>query len=689
MTTHAPTTQIPRAPVRKAVNNKQEQVASALRAALSMQDHSEPRWRKLIEEGATDEEITHHLVDEFGSGGSSQTEGGIQYAYKGLPEPLFWLNASTHYTTMKPTLQGKSLIRRVREVLSIPQERQLKEGQKSDVIYPKPEAIIEQLDEAPNLNTLERIISGYKLDDLEKSVYCAPVHVEITREAIERARQRLTPVNESQAADEGADATFKGRGAIETHSTGAANMRAASSLQVAKPKKSDAHEFKPTTSRSGRCSVCNKGSDTDEHRAFAEEQRERMRAGQPKQTAEGWREKAAGMYANVTRYRANPHAGKKLTDARQRDWESKLLNATTHRRWGLTMEAIAAAVESGKLPPVLNGLTNQYQVRHLMDCVIKGRRLPAYGLPQSMGPTIKTAEEFAEAVKALSPLVPVVSPYTVDGELQGYGAEGQTEPATLIEAAPTDAAVIETPAPPVAEVFYALDLYEDKTHDVTYLGRDSSVDVVDEDSTAVIGVNSAGEKRVVSTHNINLTNADILTNFCSGAKFDEPIISPHAYRPRDSETDPCCIYPESDPIHDLTPATETPSDSLQTQAEAVTAAPAPAGEPFTKEIEVALNDHDIAQKARAAAQLSTEIAELEAEKKETDAAYKKKIGGKEEERDKLLSEIGRGRASLELKVFERRDYEAKVVELRRYDSCEVVSTRPMNPREYQQPLPSL
>src|SRR5207248_10326210 len=110
---------------------------------------------------------------------------------------------------------------------------------------------------------------------------------------------------------------------------------------------------------------------------------------------------------------------------------------------------------------------------------------------------------------------------------------------------------------------------------------------------------------------------------------------------------------------------------------------------FKKLVEVELNDHDIAQKARQASLHSLQIEELEAEKKRISDDYKNRIGALEAERDLLLSQIRRGRDELELEVYERRDYDRHVVEIIRADSFDVVDSRAMKPRELQQPLPSL
>jgi hypothetical protein len=104
---------------------KDERVNSALRYALFMHTGSQESWEKLMAAGASGETISHYLVDEFGDGGGSQTEEGIQFAYAGLPVPRFWLDCSSQYTTAKPTLQEGRLVKRVRELLQIPELKAL------------------------------------------------------------------------------------------------------------------------------------------------------------------------------------------------------------------------------------------------------------------------------------------------------------------------------------------------------------------------------------------------------------------------------------------------------------------------------------------------------------------------------------------------------------------------------------
>lgn len=102
---------------------KEERINMALRDAVYMHSDSKVRWAKLIHYGAHDNEIWHALLKEFGTGGSSQTTGGDQFAFQGgdgAAQPKFWFSQGTHYTNEKPTLAGARLVKRVRELLKIP-----------------------------------------------------------------------------------------------------------------------------------------------------------------------------------------------------------------------------------------------------------------------------------------------------------------------------------------------------------------------------------------------------------------------------------------------------------------------------------------------------------------------------------------------------------------------------------------
>jgi hypothetical protein len=105
------------------LKTREEKLNDALRAALSLHEDSEARWRTLVSGTATDAQIWHALLKEFGTGGGSQTEGGTQFAYLGgspTTPPKFWVDCGSHYSTQKPTLAGAALVKRVRELLAIP-----------------------------------------------------------------------------------------------------------------------------------------------------------------------------------------------------------------------------------------------------------------------------------------------------------------------------------------------------------------------------------------------------------------------------------------------------------------------------------------------------------------------------------------------------------------------------------------
>lgn len=154
-----------------------------------------------------------------------------------------------------------------------------------------------------------------------------------------------------------------------------------------------------------------------------------------------------------------------------------------------------------------------------------------------------------------------------------------------------------------------------------------------------------------------------------------------------------CGKPEDDPIHHEPATAERAEngDAAETLAPLAETDDAGSQSPFifTKEIEVELADSDYKAKSRQLAFLRVQIEELQAEKKTADEGYKQKIGGLEEQCTELFRSIRRGRDTLKLEVFERRDYGRKVVETVRADTQAVVESRPMLPRELQQPLPSI
>jgi hypothetical protein len=116
---------------------------------------------------------------------------------------------------------------------------------------------------------------------------------------------------------------------------------------------------------------------------------------------------------------------------------------------------------------------------------------------------------------------------------------------------------------PTGEVFYALDVYADRTHNITFLGADPSPGVIDDaDRMAVIGINVAGERRVVTLQNIG-TAEEVLAQYGN----DSQLIPPHAFEPVADLPGECgrCSAEFEGEIH--TPVTEAAAASDEPRAE--------------------------------------------------------------------------------------------------------------------------
>ena len=93
-----------------------EKLAGALRAALHGFAGAEARWAKLKENGATDAQLKAAIATEFGNGGGGSNP--VSYYHEGGKQPKFWLGDSREG---KPTLAGKALVAKVREVMGVPE----------------------------------------------------------------------------------------------------------------------------------------------------------------------------------------------------------------------------------------------------------------------------------------------------------------------------------------------------------------------------------------------------------------------------------------------------------------------------------------------------------------------------------------------------------------------------------------
>jgi hypothetical protein len=470
---------------------KAERIDEALRDALYLKEYGERVWSEKIARGATDDEIRHSLVDQFGSGTGSQTESGIQYAVKGLPLPQFWLDSSSAMTTAKATLSDTALVRRVRKLLAIP---------------------------------------------LPGATEASP---EVA--SVDGKREFVEPT----VTD------------------------------------SDAHEFTPRPKTKTICSVCARGRNAKPHKVWIAAQ-----ASAPSTIAtpgDEVPESAPSLEAIET---AQRH---RFTDL---ELIEETLSTEPPKRRRKQLEK-----ERSKLADDYDAAYTEVSERFGTDATLDMRaRVETPYEPDDRGcggPCEHTDEEH-EAFDA----------GVLAGE-QGYGGDGcPHEDAGLRHAWLTG-------------------------HSVGVLNRSAAFAKSLDDTAA--------------------------TDDASGAE---------------------ALNADSDDGGRATPATQI-ADAPDEKAV------------FTKEVEIELNDHDIAQRARAMSLLDFQIEELLVEKKKTDDTYKAKIGGLVEQRAEMSGEIRRGRATQELKVFEHRDYEQKIVELRRADTGVVVESRPMKPRELQPPLPSL
>jgi hypothetical protein len=97
------------------VDPYQARVDAALHRALHTFGGAKQRWNRHRKHGLTAVELKEVIADEFGIyGGGNNPEWHCE---TGGEDPKFWLSISNHG---KPTLSGKPLLERVRELLKIP-----------------------------------------------------------------------------------------------------------------------------------------------------------------------------------------------------------------------------------------------------------------------------------------------------------------------------------------------------------------------------------------------------------------------------------------------------------------------------------------------------------------------------------------------------------------------------------------
>lgn len=102
-------------PEEKPVEITPELTNACLIKALHSYSGSEEKWAKVRERGATDEELQQFIGHAFGEGGATDP---YCHSCKGGKTPKFFMGTAS--CEGKPTLQGKALVKRVRELLEIP-----------------------------------------------------------------------------------------------------------------------------------------------------------------------------------------------------------------------------------------------------------------------------------------------------------------------------------------------------------------------------------------------------------------------------------------------------------------------------------------------------------------------------------------------------------------------------------------
>ncbi len=122
----------------------------------------------------------------------------------------------------------------------------------------------------------------------------------------------------------------------------------------------------------------------------------------PKRDADFWEHKA-GEKLRVAERDLRPYEAARINKANLAEYDYRVQRGLEHQQWAAVLSALAEKVRSGQLPPVLYGLTNDIQVRTLMQWNEKDNWRQE---PRNMGPTIKTPEQLKEAASEVQILMP-------------------------------------------------------------------------------------------------------------------------------------------------------------------------------------------------------------------------------------------------------------------------------------------
>lgn len=157
-------------------------------------------------------------------------------------------------------------------------------------------------------------------------------------------------------------------------------------------------DIQPTTKAKGALAR-NAESGTVSHRITPSSRCRQTR----KRDAEFWRAKAAEKLRVAERDLRPFNA--RLNKSNLAEYDYRIRRGLEQTQWAEVLNTLARMCENNSLPPVLDGLTNDLQVRTLINWKPGN---PYASEPRNMGPTIKTPEQLQEAAQEIQRITPPV-----------------------------------------------------------------------------------------------------------------------------------------------------------------------------------------------------------------------------------------------------------------------------------------
>lgn len=120
-------------------------IEAGLKRSLHSIEGTEQRWKKARKRGLTDDELKKVIGYEFGTFGGKSGPGQTSVSFQGGANPKFWYGARHN---QKPTLSGRALLKKVREIMDIPYPPE-KSVVEPEVVLPVPRQAEPTEDESP------------------------------------------------------------------------------------------------------------------------------------------------------------------------------------------------------------------------------------------------------------------------------------------------------------------------------------------------------------------------------------------------------------------------------------------------------------------------------------------------------------------------------------------------------------